>query len=363
MKKTLVVIAIIIYSLYPKQTFAWGRTGHSLVAEIAFKNLDEKTKKNVLKYLDGLNIEDAANWMDGQRSDPSFDYLKPLHYINIEKGKEYNNEPNNIASELKRILSDFDKINTLTDDAIKMDLLELFHLIGDLHQPLHCGYGGDKGGNTYQVQFNGKGSNLHKVWDTEIIEYKNITLNDVSNSADIELKQNKKFDELVVLWLNESKSLVDGLYPSNHKISEDYINTSTPVIKRQLLLAGMRLSAVLSHYFKSFNKEPKFQKSEDTNISEVDINDLDKHLNKMVKVCTKVYSTKQLASGITFLNLGGEYPNSPLTIVIFKDKLSNFKNSPEKYYYGKNICVTGKLILYKGKPEIIVSNEMEIVVK
>ena len=55
-----------------------------------------------------------------------------------------------------------------------MDLLELFHLIGDLHQPLHVGFGEDKGGNTFEVQFNDKGSNLHKVWDSEIIEYKNL---------------------------------------------------------------------------------------------------------------------------------------------------------------------------------------------
>lgn len=46
----------------------------------------------------------------------------------------------------------------------------LVHFVGDIHQPLHAGYQDDKGGNTYQVQFHGKGSNLHKVWDSQLIE-------------------------------------------------------------------------------------------------------------------------------------------------------------------------------------------------
>lgn len=44
------------------------------------------------------------------------------------------------------------------------------HLEGDAHQPLHAGYGDDKGGNTCQVRWDGRGSNLHHVWDTGMIE-------------------------------------------------------------------------------------------------------------------------------------------------------------------------------------------------
>ena len=50
-------------------SFAWGRKGHTIVAEIAFSYLDEPTKKNVLSYLDGMTLEEAANWMDDIKSD------------------------------------------------------------------------------------------------------------------------------------------------------------------------------------------------------------------------------------------------------------------------------------------------------
>ena len=66
---------------------------------------------------------------------------------------------------------------------------------------------------------------------------------------------------------------------------------------------------------------------------------------------------------MTLLNVGGEFPNSPLTVVIYSDKLKNFNFVPADYYKGKNICVTGKIKMYKGKPEIISSSQSDIEVK
>ena len=65
----------------------------------------------------------------------------------------------NIVNELNKVIGELGKAETLTDANIQTDLLILLHLIGDLHQPLHDGYGIDKGGNTVQVSFMGKGSN------------------------------------------------------------------------------------------------------------------------------------------------------------------------------------------------------------
>ena len=51
----------------------------------------------------------------------------------------------------------------------------IFHLIGDMHQPLHTGYPEDKGGNTIQLTFKGGGTNLHHLWDSDLIEAEDIT--------------------------------------------------------------------------------------------------------------------------------------------------------------------------------------------
>jgi DNA/RNA endonuclease YhcR with UshA esterase domain len=66
---------------------------------------------------------------------------------------------------------------------------------------------------------------------------------------------------------------------------------------------------------------------------------------------------------MTFLNVGANYPDSPLTIVIYSNKLQNFSFKPSDYYKGKTICIIGRITIYKGKPEIISNSENEISIK
>jgi hypothetical protein len=99
---------------------------------------------------------------------------------------------------------------------------------------------------------------------------------------------------------------------------------------------------------------------------EIKIEDLSKHIGDSVTVCTKIYGGIFLdrSNGTpTLLNAGGLYPNAPLTIMIGADARKQFKNPPEVFYKNREICVTGKLILYKEKPEIIVYEEKQIVLK
>lgn len=95
----------------------------------------------------------------------------------------------------------------------------------------------------------------------------------------------------------------------------------------------------------------------------VKLEDVGKHIGDSVKVCTKIYGGIFLdrSKGTpTFLNAGGAYPNAPLTIVIWAEERKLFKQAPEVFYKNKNVCVTGKLILYKDKAEIVVYDEKQI---
>lgn len=368
--KYIVSVFITAISLFvvPQKSYAWGRQGHSLVAEIAFHYMDNTTKGKVTKFLNGMTIEDAASWMDNVRSDHAYDYLKPDHYINIEKGETYTHDnKDNIINELNKVIDELSKAQTLTDAALQTDVLILMHLIGDLHQPLHDGYGSDKGGNTTQVSFLNKGTNIHAVWDSEIINYKNIALNDCIELNHYTYDELAAVDKLdVVQWMNESRQLLDVVYDyKGNKIDEAYINKDVSIIEKQLLIAGLRLASVLETLFKNINREPHFA-VEKKEIIDASVDGLEQYEGKIVKVCTKIYGTKFLDNNggkPTFLNAGGAFPNAPLTILIWGDNRKNFKNAPEKYYDGKNVCITGKVVIYKGKPEIIVTKEDEIVVQ
>jgi len=81
-------------------------------------------------------------------------------------------------------------------------------------------------------------------------------------------------------------------------------------------------------------------------------------------ICDKVFGGKFLDnSQITFLNLGGVYPNQKISVVIKGKNRDKFKDAPEKLFDGKTICVTGQVTLYKGKPEIVVSDPKQIAIR
>ena len=85
MRKCYFVFTLIVAVCYTTNLFAWGKRGHGIVAEIAFYNLDDATKTKVKKYIGDMSIEQAANWMDDVRSDHKYDYMKPWHYVNVDK--------------------------------------------------------------------------------------------------------------------------------------------------------------------------------------------------------------------------------------------------------------------------------------
>ena len=125
-----------------------------MIASIAYQFLDKSVKDSVDKYLDGVSIQEASVWMDVIRSDHSFDYMKPMHYVNVEKGEEYKQVTgDNIINELTDVVERLHDNKSRTKWGVKGDLEILIHLVGDMHQPLHVGYGKDKGGNTVQLYY------------------------------------------------------------------------------------------------------------------------------------------------------------------------------------------------------------------
>ena len=130
----------------------------------------------------------------------------------------------------------------------------IFHLIGDLHQPLHTGYSIDKGGNSVQINSPLVSGNLHSVWDTQILEYKRINLDsciEFYHTMDsTTVTAVSKINELK--WMYESRAYLDTIYSfKDNFLDEKYIDSNTLVIKKQLVIAGIRLAAVLKEAFRS----------------------------------------------------------------------------------------------------------------
>lgn len=94
---------------------------------------------------------------------------------------------------------------------------------------------------------------------------------------------------------------------------------------------------------------------------QVDLKDVQAHVGDTVKVCGKIFSGKYLSTAKgtpTLLNMGAEYPNQLLTIVIWAKEREAMKGTPEIDMIGQEMCITGKVELYKGKPQIIMDRAL-----
>ncbi len=86
------------------------------------------------------------------------------------------------------------------------------------------------------------------------------------------------------------------------------------------------------------------------------------YVGKTITVCSKVQSTfvTKGEKKTTYINFGKPYPNNTFTAVIFSSDSGNFKYIPSEFLKEKNVCITGKVELYKDKPQIIVKKEEQI---
>lgn len=250
---TLILVLFLKISTF---SYGWGKVGHHIIVDVAKGYVSKNVQDSVAKYLGDMNWESAATWMDEMRSDKQYDYFKQWHYINIEKGGQYDStieHGNNVVKQLGIAIDNLKNRSKLTKEQINLNIKILFHLMGDLHQPLHVGYGSDRGGNDVKVTYNGKIFSLHRIWDTDIIESKKNTADNVQGlllkTSKRKLKKIVKGD--IVQWLNQTRESLNVVYSCTDVISDEYINKCYPLIENQLFNGGVRLGKVLNDIFKN----------------------------------------------------------------------------------------------------------------
>jgi exonuclease VII large subunit len=86
--------------------------------------------------------------------------------------------------------------------------------------------------------------------------------------------------------------------------------------------------------------------------------DAAQHVGEYVSVRGVVAGVYTSRSNTTFINFGRPYPNHSFTAVIFSSASSSFKDLLR--CKGKTITVTGKIKLYKGKPEIVLDSPSQV---
>ena len=239
----------------PLQIKASGIQSHKIIVQIAKSKLDKSVTDMVDYYLKGMAWEESACCMDETSKNKNNDYIKPWHYVSIAKDKTYvKTKEINIISQLELNLNVLKNRSLYPIEFIGESLKIVFHLIGDISQPLHCGYPEDKCGNMVQVKFLNKTSNLHKVWDSDILQEKNIDLWScaklIMSFSQTEMNEIEKTDP--TLWTLDSRSLLPMVYDiKGGVIDKAYIDKNIIIIEKQLVKSGLRLAELLNQTFAS----------------------------------------------------------------------------------------------------------------
>ena len=270
-----------VVALATPLAMCWGPEGHAIVADIAQAHLDSAAASEVasLLKLEGLDrLDQISSWADGNRKD--FPNTGSWHYVDIPlKAGGYDAGRDCAQGDCVVVKLD-ENIHVLADKSASpqarlLALKWVVHLIGDIHQPLHAEDNDDKGGNTVQVQFFGKGSNLHAVWDGGILRHAlnlqpgpNYTFDHAAvQAAAMTLDEAitpaqrsnwathnmlPQMADASIVWADESHTLArdvayaDITRPSGDAWSQRYQQKAWPVVQTRLEQGGVRLAEVLN---------------------------------------------------------------------------------------------------------------------
>jgi len=248
------VLAVLMPTMY-----GWGRDGHALIGAIAERHLNAKARAEVQRLLEqGETLSSIASWADEIR--PNRRETSTWHYINIpitaQRGDWHAYCPPTdcvpgIIPKMQETLRSATATRAQKAEALKF----LVHFVGDLHQPLHTGDRGDRGGNDVAVVFNDKPTNLHGLWDYGVLEF------EFQRDAKLKAKLSKgpgywsrrKMRTGTVddwLWQSHgySRDVAYANLPAERPaiLGAPYARNAMPVVEKQISRAGVRLARVLN---------------------------------------------------------------------------------------------------------------------
>jgi len=252
--------ALLVLSL-AMPAYAWGPLGHRLVARLAEDGLTSQARTGIAKLLKGEadpSLAGIANRADELRAnDPDLGKRSARwHYVNIgDPGCAFvaaRDCPDGdcVVAALEaqtRILADPKRSDAERRQALKF----VVHLAGDVHQPLHAGSAQDRGGNDFQVNWRGKGTNLHSLWDSGMLNAQGLD-EDAWLVRLQALPAPAPMSPLPArapqLWAERSCKLAaaPGFYPRGHVIDDAYVAAHLPTAEAQLRLAGANLATMLN---------------------------------------------------------------------------------------------------------------------
>lgn len=235
----------------------WGQVGHRIIGRVASSQLTPAARATVRMLLPGESLGSVASWADQIRSQQP--ETAPWHYVNIPIWDSIFRPAtvcpggNCVIAALERqlaIVADRSRPRAERAEALKW----VVHLVGDMHQPLHVGDRGDRGGNDVKLTYDGKPGNLHAIWDTGLLLATGVNEEQYVVQFERTIRQRGDLARLtsgsIVDWAMESHAVSrDVAYPflpTSLELDNRYLDMVRSILEDRMLRASVRLAALLN---------------------------------------------------------------------------------------------------------------------
>lgn len=236
---------------------AWSFKGHQTIGELAEQQLSAPTLaavRELLKDEPSNSLAAVSTWPDEVRSEDAWRHTGRWHFVNFPQD-DCRYRPRRDCADGQCIVAALEAQRAVLRNASsprqqRIEALKFVtHFVGDIHQPLHAGYGFDRGGNDTQIRFNRMGSNLHALWDgllVDTLELDRPAL--IQHLTRVPLPEHGGVGRgAAARWAEQSCALIESarIYPEKRFIDRSYVERSRPLAEAQMRMAATRLAAAL----------------------------------------------------------------------------------------------------------------------
>jgi hypothetical protein len=255
------IILCCLFFYLPFASMAWGVLGHRIIGQIADSYLTKNTKKAIAGILGTESVAMSSNWPDFIKSDPSYNYLSSWHYINLKGGLSQDSlqlflnadTATDAYTKLNFLIAEL-KNKNLDQQKKILYLRLLIHIVGDIHQPLHVRHE-EQGGNRIRVTWFKDSTNLHTVWDSQLINFQQLSYTEYASAINFTSKDQRSSlqQQPMTECFFESYKIADNIFADakapNQKLDYAYNFKYIDVLNSQLLKGGVRLAGLLNEIF------------------------------------------------------------------------------------------------------------------
>ena len=260
--KTRFFCLLLLFIYLPFAAGAWGMLGHRITGEIAESYLTAKARAAIRQILGTESIAIASNWADFIKSDPAYSYLNSWHYIDLKAGfgsyaalQTYlqSDTATDAYTKLNFLVAQLKNKNLASDKKL-FYLRLLIHIAEDLHQPMHV-RDEEQGGNKIIVMWFSQRTNLHSLWDEQLIEYQHLSYTEYTAAINHPTAAQKSawLIEPVSRWIYDSyltaAPILKEIKEPEQKLSFRYNFDHVQTLNEQLLKGGVHLAGLLNQIF------------------------------------------------------------------------------------------------------------------